>query len=412
MFTGFSVGQPSYNKVYENLVFQDANIKAIFQFLAKESGVNIVVNPNVKAEVTLELHNISWQKVLEILLETYELQMINEGSYYKIMYQKDYRSSKKEVLTYERERKDLLETKTRIFSVNHGKADQIRKSITPALSHRGTVIVDGNTNSLIVTDIPEQFSKVEAILNELDIPTRQVKVSAKIVLVDHSFLRQAGVEWQAGKKTTASDGSYNNHQLRENAISSGDESGMQAWSQTNEVADKIGHFTWGIMSGDYNFQTALSAIISRNNGKIIDQPDVVTLDNNEAEIFSGEEIPLTMLDEAGNVVTKMFSVGTYLKVMPHITVNGRVLLDLEIERNAYTPTAGGYSILKRTASTTIIIGPNETAVIGGVTTKDIVKGSKGVPILMDLPLIGDLFRYRNEETRTNDLLIFINAEVL
>jgi type IV pilus secretin PilQ/predicted competence protein len=404
--------QAQSSKKYESLVFQDANIKAIFQFLAKEAGVNIVVNPNVQFSVNLDLKNISWQGVVDILLETYDLTMVQDEGYTRVMTLADFRQKQKDVLSYEEEKKTLLPMQTRIFVVKYAKATELSTVLAQAKSSRGTIVVDSRSNALVVTDIPEQFPKMEALLTKLDIETKQVTISAKIILVDQSYLREMGVEWQAGKPASPAGGDANAHDARDGVISSGTGYGVEAWSQTDEVADKLGHFTWGIMTGEYAFQTALSAIVGRNKGNIIDQPDITTLDNKQAEIFSGEDIPLTQLDESGNVITKMFSIGTTLRITPHITVNDRILIDLYVERNAYTPSTGGYSILKRYATTNIILGPGDYAVIGGISTQDKSLGIKGVPILMDLPLIGRLFKYTTEQTSTKDLVIFVKAKIV
>ncbi len=402
------------DKRYEHLVFQNADIKAIFQFLANESGINIVVNPDVGASVTLDLRNITLQRVIDRLLESYDLTNIKETSYYRVMNTEAYRSKQREAMNYEIQKKDLLDLQTKVYQVQHAKAEQISVPLQQALSHRGGIVTDSRSNSLIVTDIPEHFPKVESLLEDIDVPTKQVKISAKMLLVDKSCREQIGITWQMGKPLAGGDGQDANAiASRQAYLSNGiDNSGVQAWSQADEVADKLGNFTWGIMSGEYALQNTISAILSRNSGEIIDQPDITTMDNSPASIFSGEEIPISILDEAGNTLTRFYNVGTTLDVTPHITVNNRVQLDLNVERNAYTPTSSGYSILKRTANTTIIIGEDETAVIGGVQTIDTQKGTKGIPILMDLPLIGRLFRYSTDENRTKDLVIFVSAEII
>ncbi len=402
------------DKRYEHLVFQDADIKAIFQFLANESGINIVVNPDVTATVTLDLRNITLQRVIDILLESYDLTMIKETSYYRVMNTEAYRAKQRDAMNYEKQKKDLLDTQTRVFQVEHAKAGEITGALQQGLSHRGTIVTDERSNSIIITDIPEQFSKIETLLEEIDVATKQVKVSAKILLVDKSFLEQIGIKWQMGKPYQNMNGQeINAISNRQSILASGiDNTGVQTWSNADQVAEKLGNFTWGIMTGEYALQNTISAILSRNSGEIIDQPDITTMDNTAASIFSGEEIPISVLDEAGNTLTRFYNVGTTLDVTPHITVNDRVMLDLNVERNAYTPTSGGYSILKRTAQTTIIIGEDETAVIGGVQTIDTQEGTKGIPILMDLPLIGRLFRYTTDENRTKDLVIFVSAEIL
>jgi type IV pilus assembly protein PilQ len=392
LFTGFG----SLDRRYEHLVFQEANIKAIFQFISSEAKINIVVNPTVSASVTLDLKDITLQKVIDILLETYNLTMVQESNYYRVMTTDEYRNKQRNAMEYEKAKKDLIDLQTRVFQVENAKVTDLSAAIMQAMSHRGRVSMDNRSNSLVITDIPEQFPKIEQLLNKLDIPTKQVKISAKIMLVDQSFLRELGISWQASKAASNGEGVQD----------------FGAQSQTNSVGSRIGNFTWGIMTGEYSLENTLSAILSKNYGKVIDQPDITTLDNKQAEIFSGEEIPVTSLDDAGIVVSKFYQIGTTLRITPHITINDRILLDVYVERNAYTPSAAGYSITKRYANTSVILGPNETAVIGGVSTQDVSNANRGIPILSDLPLIGRLFKYTSEDTRTNDLIIFITSEII
>ncbi|MFP4459742.1 MAG: secretin N-terminal domain-containing protein [Candidatus Zixiibacteriota bacterium] len=388
-------------KRYEHLVFQDADIRAIFQFLSKEAGVNIIVNPEVSASVTLDLRNISLQRVIDILLETYDLTMLRENNYYRIMNTTSYRKKQKDDMSYENEKKSLIDIESRIFQIKYATAGELEGPVNSALSDRGEVVIDSRSNSIIVRDIPQQFEKVERLLDDLDQPTKQVKVSAKILLIDKNVMQEIGVQWQANK-TSVDDpmGGSNND------VSMG--------TTTEQVSSNqsIGRFTWGIISGDYAFETAMAALLSDNNSKMIDHPDVTTLDNKPAEIFSGKEIPVTLRDEAGNVIYQYYNVGTMLQITPHITANDKVLLDLYIERNGIDRRSSGIEIIKRTATTSIRIGPDEVAVIGGVSTEEARELEAGVPVLMDIPLLGRLFKYNTKEIVTADLVIFISVDVL
>ncbi|MCD6357612.1 MAG: hypothetical protein J7L75_03435 [Thermoproteales archaeon] len=405
------IGVAQINKRYEHLVFQSANIKAIFQFLAKESGENIVVNPNVSASVTLDLTDITWQQVVNLLLETYSLTMVKEEGFYRVLNTSDYRAKEKEAKQYEKERKQLIDRVTKVYKVQHAKAGEISASLQPALSNRGNIITDGRSNSLIVTDIPEQFPKLESLLSKLDVKTHQVKVSAKIMLVQSSFLHEMGVQWRVGTPPQYAQADQD-FSSRDANIQSGVQSGIQIGSEADQVAEKLGHFTWGVITGEYSINAAISAITSNNKGKIIDEPNIITQDNKQGEIFSGQQIPITALDEAGNVITKFYDIGTLLRVTPHITAGDRVLMELYVERNAYTSTASGYAILKKNATTSIILGPDETLIIGGLTSQDITNAEKGVPILKDLPLIGRLFRYNSKSIEESDVVIIVNADIL
>ena len=158
--------------------------------------------------------------------------------------------------------------------------------------------------------------------------------------------------------------------------------------------------------------SAISAIISEGKGEIIDHPEIITLDNQKAIIYSGERIPINTLDEAGNVVTTFYETGTRLEVTPHITAENRILMSLKPERSAYNPTPGGYTIITRNANTNLIVSNEETVVIGGLTSRESRRQESGIPILKDIPLIGRLFRYQRKDISTSELVIMITPEIL
>lgn len=382
------------NRQFSVLDFQAASLQAVFQFLAETGNINIIVDPAVKGTVTMRLKDISWQDVMDIILETYGLVGIKEKNYVRVMYKSDYFKSEVAERQYEEQKRELEELQMKILKINYATASEIASSVQGVLSSRGSVTVDQRTNSIIVRDIPQVFKKVEDLIAELDKPTKQIRISAKIMLIDSNYLNELGIRWAAEKITTQPGGR------------------VSAASEANLVAAKLASFTWGVVSGEYDLVTSLAAIISNNKGQIIDHPEIITLDNKTATIYSGERIPINTLDEAGNVITVFYETGTKLEVTPHITSENRILMHLKPERSAYNPTAGGFTIITRNAETNLLVGDKETVVIGGLTSQETQVAEKGVPLLKDIPLIGRLFRYNSKSVISKDLVIFITPEIL
>ncbi len=382
------------NPRFELLDFQSASLQAIFQFLSETGDVNIVVDPNVEGTVTMRLKDITWQQVLTIILETYDLISVPTENTLRIMYRADYYKDEVSKRQFAEQTRELVDLTMKVIKINYATADEIAKSLAEVLSKRGKVIVDDRTNSLIITDIPDVFPKLTALIDELDKPTRQIKISAKIMLVDSDFLDEFGVQWQGRKVTEHPGGEVTVDVL------------------TDRVADKLARFTYGIIAGEYDLSAAVAAIISEGKGRIIDRPEIITLDNKSATIYSGERIPVTTLDEAGNVITVMYETGTKLEVTPHITAEDRILMNLKPERSAYNPTPGGYTIITRNAKTNLIVADRETIVIGGLVTQETKWEESGVPVLKDIPLIGALFRYKRESIANKELIIMVTPEIL
>ncbi|MGB9562087.1 MAG: secretin N-terminal domain-containing protein, partial [bacterium] len=221
------LGQTS--RRFTALDFQAASLQAVFQFLAETGNINIIVDPSVKGTVTMRLKDVSWQDVLDIILETYGLIGLKEKNYIRVMYKADYFKSEVAEKQYEEQKRELEELETKIIRINYATASEIASTVQGILSGRGTVTVDQRTNSIIVRDIPKIFKKVEDLVAELDKPTKQLRISAKIMLIDSNYLNELGIRWQAEKTTTQPGGT------------------VSAAAEADLVATKLASFTWGVI---------------------------------------------------------------------------------------------------------------------------------------------------------------------
>ena len=381
---------------FEKLVFQNADIRVIYALLADTAAMNIVVDPEVNIKATLKLDNVSWCQVFSLLLDLYNLRAVRKEGYLYILAESKYWSEKFGEIENVTKEKQLLDTETWLFRIQNVSADLMQESIADAISSRGNIVVDAQTNTLIVTDLPEQLKIISDMIDSLDILNNQVKISCQIVQIDQSSLKELGINWSASEVGgNVKDVSANMNQV----------GGVGA-------GGAMGNFTWGIISGSYQFDVRLSAIISEGKGKILDQPHIITMDNISAEIFSGKQIPINTVDQAGNLVTTFYSIGTKLNVKPRIAKDDKIVMELLIERSGYIIGASGYEITTRTATTTLQVGSNDIAVIGGMITNEQQETEYGVPVLMDIPLLGELFKYTNKTVTSTVITIFITPEIL
>ena len=380
--------------VFPNIVFQKADLRAVLQFFAETGDINFVVDPPVSGTVDLKLRNVSWATALTSILNTYELIITKEGNTYRVQKISDYRKRILEARKYEEQEKNLIPLETKIIDLSYADASAMVSILEQAKSDRGRLVVDSRTNSIIVTDVPEVFPAIDSLVMLLDTETPQIRVSAKIVSVDKDYIDELGVSW--GLSGTEIQPGDQNVTLSVNA----------------QDAVPLGNFTWGIVSGDYNINAQIAALTSKNRGKIIDSPEIVTLDNIEANLKAGVKIPIQTLDEAGNVMTTFYDVGVDLTVTPHVTSTDRVSLAIQVSRNSYQPAAAGYTIVTREARTNCIVDNKGALVIGGLTTSDKKKSQSGVPVLKDIPVIGRLFRYEREEETESELIIFVTPYIV
>ena len=387
-------------KRFDHIVFQGASIQAVFQFLAREGNVNIVLNPNVTGTVTMELVDVSWDEAFNIVLTTYNLRKLQEPGCIRIVTESDYMDKDIRKREYEKRRIDLIEPVTKIYSIQYASADEMAEALSAVLTRRGKIQVDARTNSLLITEIEDNFPVLEDMIHELDVEAKQIRINAKIVLIDADYTREMGIQWSADKITETGEK-------------------KTTASITPGLGELIGTFTWGTISGEYNISAMLAAAITSGKGTIVDHPEITTLDNREAEIFSGKEITITIPGGVGaSGATQTIRAGTRLTVTPHVTAEDRIMLTLSVERTAEAGSeasaAGGgvVTVLTRNASTQMIVDNGGTAVIGGLTGEEEKTEESGVPLLKDLPLIGPIFKKTRKVNTSSDLIIFVTPTVI
>jgi type IV pilus assembly protein PilQ len=266
------------------------------------------------------------------------------------------------------------------------------ESIQTLLSLRGKITIVERNNALIIYDTDEIIAQVRKMIKELDVETPQISISCKIIEVSSGAIQRIGVHWGY------MDGS----------------TGVLA----QHVPEKIGivsgaleRVSYGILNQN-NFTATLEYLFTDNKGEIVAQPQVTTMDNKSARIFMGQQIPVKYLDEAGNTVVKMIDAGTELVVKPHISGDGRILMELNPKKESYTLQEGIPVINEQSASTNVAVNNGETVVIAGLTSNESINGESGIPVLKDIPLIGNLFKKASKTVDKKDLIIFVTPHIV
>jgi type II secretory pathway component GspD/PulD (secretin) len=378
-------------KVIHSLNLQNADLLAVLRFLSEFGGQNIVASASVKGTVVdVQLRNVTWREALEIIMKINHLAAMEEEGYIRVLPLDELYSTELELQQYLQDRENLAQLEHRIIPVEHAKAEEIQKALASVLSSRGRIDIDRRTNALIVTDVSDNLDLVAKIVTELDQETPQITISAKLYEIDSKALFEMGIDW-----TVLQDG----------------RSGEQ--STTSGISEVLGKFTYSTVKDDIDLDAVLSAMMSNNAAEILAHPEITTVDNKEATILMGQEIPLKTLDEAGNVITEMTQVGTQLTVTPHITSKNTILMDLKPERSSYEVDPGaGVIINTQQAQTSVVVRDGQTVVIGGLTTQDTKRSNKGLPLLKDIPLLGHLFKFSREEVVKTDLVIFVTPHIV
>ena len=381
-----------------SLDVQSAEIQTVLRSLSEFSGKNIVASKEVKGEVTLRLRNVPWRHALDIVLKAQGLGMVESGQTIVVSNLETLRKEALERRTAERTQEELLPLSTRILPVNYANSKEMAKSVEKTLTKRGHIEVDERSNSLIVTDIDERLDQIESMVRNLDTKTPQVEIVARLVDVDVATTRSLGIDW-----------SVNNMDIGDAGISE------NIAVKAADVTNPAGTIKIGTVKGFGSIEATLQALETQNKANIISNPRITTVNNREASVVVGQQIPLIVQDFAGNAVTQLTTIGIKLNVTPHINSGNRITMDVhpEVSDLASQATVQGGIIINTTmADTRVMVNDGETAVIGGLIRSNESSTKRGVPVLMDIPLVGNLFRSTSTTKQKRELLIFVTPKIL
>ena len=390
-----SVAPVAPEEPIKNLQFQAADVHSVLTILADFGGVNVVVAPDVSGTVTIKLDNIGWRQAMDIIGRTYGLAVVDEeAGYIRVLLEEKHRKEVTERQKHLQSKRELAELQTKIVRISNSTSGDIVAAVSSLLSDRGKATSDPRSNSIILQEIPTNIDLVIEYISELDRPARQIKISTQILEISTDGLQELGLQW-----IIDGFGTSDNPKQKFEVLA-------------NRTTDPFGRYTMSALHNGWTIDAIVGAIQKSGKGKIVAHPEITTVDNKEARIQMGQKVPIKQFDESGNVVIKFEEVGTILKVTPHITAENQILMHLMPERSTYQFDPNGVIINTSNAETNVIVSNGQTAVIGGLTTADEVETVTGVPILMDIPILGFLFRYSNTRTENRDLVIFVTPTIV
>jgi type IV pilus assembly protein PilQ len=381
-----------------SLDVQNADIETVLRSLSEYSGRNIVASKDVKGQCTLRLRNVTWRHALNILMDTQGLGMVESGQTIVVSTADLLRKEALERNTAARAQEDLLPLETRIVPVSYANSAEMAKSVEKTLTKRGHIEVDSRTNSLVVTDIEERLDQAESMIRSLDTRTPQVEIVARLVDVDVTATRQLGIEWNATNLNLFDAGARTNVNVNPGTVPN-----PAGQVQVGKV------YGWGALDA------TLTALETQNKANIISNPRITTVNNREASVIVGQQIPLIVQDFAGNSVTQLTTIGIKLNVTPHVNVGNKITMDVHPEVSDLSSQAtvqGGIIINTTMADTRVMVNDGETAVIGGLIRSVESHTNRGVPVLMDMPIIGSLFKTTSTTHAKRELLIFLTPKIL
>jgi len=408
-----------------SLDFQDADIRNVLKVLAFKSGVNIVAAPDVTGVINIELKNVPWQKALEVILSTYGYGFDRKGNIITVMTVENLKKYREDSLSLESQ--EPLVSKT--FTLNFAKAEDLMKIIEKLISKRGFINFDGRTNALVVRDLESNLDLISGVIKSLDTVTPQVSIETKIIETDLTDNENLGIDWvmQASINGATRPTTFPFTQTSAGGILG--QGGANSFVPTNVTAFGLSpaqssSFTYGTINAS-QLSATLQILSQRSTTKILSNPRIVTLDNLKAKINIGLEYPeasYSFNSTTGQEQVTGFTqlpIGVNFEVTPHVNNAGLITLDLHPQISALITTVaqvGGAALPETSnqeAETNVMVEDGKTLVIGGLITDQTNVTKTKVPVLGDIPWLGDLlFKNTNTVKTRKEVLIFLTPHII
>ncbi|MBB5193172.1 type IV pilus assembly protein PilQ [Silvimonas terrae] len=423
--------KPVYKGEKLSLNFQNVEIRTVLQVIAEFTGLNIITSDTVNGNLTLRLKDVPWDQALDIILQAKGLDQRRSGNVLWIAPRQELADKEKQQFEVQKATDDLEPTRTESFQLKYQKGDDIKKMLTDGqqmLSKRGSVVVDQRTNTLFISDVSSKLEQIRGIINKVDIPVRQVLIEARIVEASDTFSRELGARlgWAAlghtGGTTIGTAPSLNNiNSSSGNNIASGTTlGGSDATNLLNVNLPATGlgvgnASTFALVAASANWLVGLeiSALEADSKGKIISSPRLVTADQVEAVIEDGQQIPYSQSAQNGATTIAFKDATLSLRVTPQITPDGNVIMDVKVNKDSVGQnTSNGPAINTKHIETKVLVENGGTIVIGGIYTQTLTNSQNKTPLLGDIPILGNLFKYKIDTDNRAELLIFITPKIL
>lgn len=407
----FLLGSQRFYGKPVSVQFENAEIAQAINFIAEESGANIVLSGEIRGQISMKLREVPWDQALVIILKSQRLGYMRQGNIIRIASLADLQREAQDSKTLIERVKFAQPMRVRVIPVSFARLDDLVNQIRPFLTPNrdglqpGAASTDNRTNSLIVTDRDEVLDKVARLVRELDVPPAQVLIEGKIVEATNSFGESLGINWNFGGKATPISGGSTVNLTPSLSVSPSSGLGTASLGLNVGTLDFLGNLT-----------ARLGLAESESQARVLSSPRVVVINREAALIQQTTELldPVVTVSNGGNQTSfTRVQLVTSLNVTPQVTNDGSVILDVRVNRD-FAGGGSGESRPRngRTAQTRLMVKSGQTAVLGGIYQQDETRGEQGVPGLKNVPIFGWLFKSKEYSKTKNELLIFITPRIM
>ena len=463
-----------------SLNFQDIEVRSVLQIIADFTSLNLVASDTVTGSITLRLDKVPWDQALEIVLKAKGLDKRQEGNVLMVAPAAEIAEQERLQVEANKQLQELASLETAFVRIKYADAGEIFELFTvkadqggesgggqsegnatnSILSERGSAIVDERTNTIILTDTEDKINEFKRLIDEIDVPIKQVLIEARIVIANTDFKKELGVTWGlagldklaggqigsasgdrslgfSGRRSGLTPGSgvidtftYSADEIERDdgadGIAGTGDDGPTLFTQNYDfglgdslavdlgVANPTGSFSLGFLTDNFLIDLELSALESDGYGEIVSQPKVLTGDKQQATIKSGTEIAYEKETSSGATSVEFKEAVLQLQVTPQITPDNRIIMDLLVSQDSVGSiiSGGEPSIDVTRIETQALVGDGQTLVLGGIFQTEEVNGTEKVPFLGDIPYLGKLFRNDLRNIEKREILIFITPKII
>ncbi len=416
---------PIYTGQRISLDFQKADLNDVLRLISEVSGMNIITSQEVTGFVTTRMVNVPWDQALDTILKTFRLGKVQEGSVIRVVPMELLRKERDDELQSKRVVEELEVPVTRTIMLNYARAEELKANLEKLLTKQGRLDVDKRTNTLIVKDISSTVDEVIELVRGLDSQTKQVSIETRIVETAKTFLQELGVRWggfvnqETGVKfprqvallgrQPAPGGLIPPIPLAQAPFGN---FAVDLPTITQPPALAIG---LALISNSSVIDMELQALERTGRGRIVSAPKVVTLDNKEAVVESGDEVPFKTESADSGPKVEFKDAMITLKVTPHISPDDYVLLEVyaaKKEVDFSRTVEGNPTITSRQSKTSVLVKDGATVVMGGLFKQQSTETQEGIPGLSKIPYLGWLFKTKQTRNDNEDLLFFITPRIV
>lgn len=408
-----------------NLNFHNIKVRSLLQLLAETSGFNIVVSDTVQGNMTIRLKNVPWDQALDIILKTRGLGKRVFGSVMLIAPAQEIAAQEKHELEAKLEVQRLAPLISELIQVNYSKAADLAALLkdkgNTLLSERGNVSVDERTNTLWVQDTSDTLKEVRTLVHKLDKPVKQVLIETRIVLINKDYEQALGVQFGvthprhlSGTLEGANDLASGTPVTQVPVLDRLNVNLPAMMTMLDGTPTSIA-LALAKLSNGYLLDLELSALENEGHAEIVSTPRIITANQQPAQIQQGEEIPYEEATSSGATSIAFKKAVLSLQVTPQITPDNKILLELQVNKDSRSTNKdikGVPAIDTKELQTNVLVNNGQTIVLGGIYEQIVAHNVQRVPLLGRLPVLGALFRKRNDIDKQDELLIFVTPKIV